>query len=239
MTGARVRDTTSVFAAPGTNCPFLLAAGREGLLGYDGSSAPVEPLRELLGPGLGRVGALFARLNHPVAGDPLPALRRRRYDPVHLAGSRGDHPGSTAILEGPLGLDVTRLDGLLAQSRDSVTLTRRDLARGIAASNAADPGAGLVDLVRSAGEFALLVGLLGRGGATGRAGARLLVAEVRDLFGQARLPAAWRTSAQRTGTLTWLADSGAIAALASTRWLRRRHGPATSTTVTPAAGSRR
>ncbi|HEU5218529.1 MAG TPA: hypothetical protein VFU23_07710, partial [Gemmatimonadales bacterium] len=77
-----------------TSCPFIRTALKEGILDFDGKTAPQAKLAEILGGGLngfGQVAKFFSDFNH-TTGD---QSRQKRYDPLNLVGSRGDHPGDS------------------------------------------------------------------------------------------------------------------------------------------------
>lgn len=135
--------------------------------------------------GLEEVFSFFARVNHT----PFRLWLRNVFSrgdrfSLDFPGSKGDHPGSTGIYrEGSGEFDAAAFARVVAHSSDGETMTRRDVAAAIVGANRhpANPGSA-VDLIRSAGEFALLFNLLGTSDGAIR------IADMRTLFEANRWP---------------------------------------------------
>lgn len=201
-----------------TTCPFVRSALKAGLLGFDGATAPRARLLELLGGGpngLGRVAAFFARRNHTTPGMPP-----GRYDPLNLAGSRGDHPGDSGILT-TFGFDTARFDAFTAHARTAPDgrrcLTAEDLGAAIAEDLARDPSSRVGwrdvlfanDMRNSAGEFGLLLEAFGRAlpDGTDRGEKAVAVDDMRELFEHGRFPEGWRETVARSSAFGWATTS--------------------------------
>jgi hypothetical protein len=197
-----------------TTCPFMRSALKAGLLEFDGQTAPQDRLRDLLGGGLnglGQVAKFFARRNHTTPDTP-----KGRYDPLNLAGSRGDHPGDSGMLT-PRGFDAARFEAFTAHARTGPDgrryMTTADLGAAIAEDLVRDPRSrvGLKDVFfandmrNSAGEFGLLLEAFGRELPDGpdRGEKAVSVDDMRSLFERSEFPAGWRETVARSSALGW------------------------------------
>ncbi len=182
-----------------THCPFIRTALKAGVLGFDGQTAPIDRLKEVLGPDFGRVPAFFARQNHKPEGGGW-FFTRTTYDPIHLVGSKGDHPGDTGILSAA-GFSEAAFRAVTSHSTDGKTMTADDFVRAFSAANAQDPGANhVVDRAKSAGEFALLLEAFGHieGGKK-----RVSISDMRLLFEKNEFPPNWEQSLANASAVGW------------------------------------
>jgi hypothetical protein len=192
----------------------MRSALKAGLLEFDGQTAPQDRLRDLLGGGLnglGQVAKFFARRNHTTPDTP-----RGRYDPLNLAGSRGDHPGDSGMLTAH-GFDAARFEAFTAHARTGPDgrryLTTADLGAAIAEDLARDPRSRVGpkdilfanDMRNSAGEFGLLLEAFGRELPDGpdRGEKAVAVDDMRLLFERSEFPAGWRETVARASAIGW------------------------------------
>lgn len=185
-----------------TPCPFIRSALKADLLKYDGKTAPIARLKEILGSDFGRVPAFFARVNHRAEGDNHSVFTRKVYDPLHLAHSKGDHAGDTGML-GAQGFDRAAFARVVAHSSDRKTMTAADFSRAIVQANRRDAQANaVVDVSKSAGEFALLLEAFGHveGGEK-----RISIEDMRLLFERNEFPANWEQSIKQASAAGWAA----------------------------------
>lgn len=219
--GAARRGLAEADLAGKTSCPFLRTALKEGILDFDGKTAPQEKLTEILGGGLngfGQVAKFFANYSH-TTGDQK-ALKQ--YDPLNLVGSRGDHPGDSKILEGGQ-FNPERFEAFTRNSRPGDDgrqyMTVEDFGRSIAADIQADPESRVgrlknltknnpvtgEDIQNSAGEFALL--LEGFGAPTrfpdGSTKKAISVDDMRLLFEKNVFPAGWEQRVRSASAAGW------------------------------------
>jgi len=212
-----------------TICPFMSSALKEGLIKVDeNGNADVKQLKEVLGP-FGGVPAFFAKQNHAVdkegklkdssQDDSLLDFANihpfaKKFNPWQLAGSKGDHIGDSKILSVEKGFDAQRFEEFVSHSQDGKTMTMEDFGRAVGATIPRDSEVdGLYDkelnASKSAGEWALMVELLGKTGEDGVK--RVDIQEMRNLFENNQFPEGWtehvRDNASRTG---WVKDTAKI-----------------------------
>jgi hypothetical protein len=200
-----------------TICPFMRTALKAGVLDFDGQTAPQDTLKRFLGAGLngfGRVARFFARRNHRT-----PGMLRGRYDPLNLAGSRGDHPGDSQMLS-ERGFDPQRFAEFTAHARtgpDGTYMTARDLGAAIAESLRRDPKARVGtwdvlfknDMRNSAGEFGLLLEGFGKVLTQGpdRGIRAVFVEDMRLLFEKNQFPPDWPQTIKDASASGWAVTS--------------------------------
>ena len=149
---------------------------------------------------LEQVFSFFARVNHT----PFPLWLRnlvRRGDrfSTDFPGSRGDHPGSTGIYREADGeFDAAAFERVVSHSTDGSTMSQKDIAAAIIEANdrPENPGSA-IDLVNSAGEFALLLNLIGNGDGTMR------IADMRTLFAANDWPPGALSNLGRASAAEW------------------------------------
>jgi len=158
---------------------------------------------------LEQVFAFFARSNQtPLRLWLKNLMRGSDMFSTDFPGSRGDHPGSTGIYREEDGaFDAEAFERVVAHSSDGVTMSHRDVAAAIVEANRRpeNPGSA-VDLVKSAGEFALLFNVIGT------ADDRLRITDMRTLFEQNAWPPDALGNLGRARAADWQAATRALTA---------------------------
>ena len=208
-------------------CPFIASALKAGYIKIDHMNrADVKQLEMIAGSFGKKVLGFFARQNHAVdakgkllessANDSLKDfLRFNRkvsyFDPIHLYGSKGDHPGDSKILT-TSGFDSQRFELLARHSKNGYTMNSTEFGRAIATFQPLDTALSgiwsrLFNKAKSSGEWALILILLGTV-QKGR-GLHVSLKELQSLFKKNVLPADWQSRIRNNaGRYPWINWAG-------------------------------
>lgn len=208
-------------------CPFMVSALKAGYIKIDRiNRADVAQLEKIAGSFGKKVLGFFARQNHAVdrdgrrlessANDSLRDFFRFNrkasyFDPIHLYGSKGDHPGDSKILT-TSGFDSQRFELLARHSKDGYTMSSAQFGRAIATLQPLDNSLSgiwpqLFNKAKSSGEWALILILLGT--AQKRRRLHVSLKELQSLFKENILPADWQSRIQsNAGRYPWMNWAG-------------------------------